>query len=341
MTKRQNTFKDIIMLIMFTAGFIISLCFIGSVKAAVLEAIKSCIYGIVPSLFAVCVLCGWAAEYGIFERAFAKSRINPSVICVFILGNIGGYPIGAKTLCDLTKKGRLTAAEAECALCFSFSPGPAFCLGAVSPVVFKNSTLGWCAYFAILLANLLLFIFYRKRFSKGNSNTSPSASSFSDCLTSSVSSAAYSMISICSAILFFSAVSAVIKELIPAISGENIIYALMEISSVTKLTYKGLSSFVIITVVLAFGGLCVFMQIKSLIGKSYSIKQFIKTRCIHIGLSALIGGTFYTIAKKYIAASAKEYTFAFSPTESILPFICILGMMAISITYRKNQRKVK
>lgn len=341
MTKRQSIIADYLMLIGFTVVFIISICFIGSVKEAVIASIKSCVFGIVPSLFPVCVLCGWATEYGVFDRAFKSSAISPSIICAFILGNIGGYPIGAKILCDLVKNGRITAKDAQKALCFSYSPGPAFCLGAVSPVVFRNSILGWITYFSIFLANLIIFIFYSKSFGKNTHQATKCAASFSDCLTSSVSSAAFSMISVCSAILFFSAVYAVISGLIPDGADKAVIYALMEISAVTGLSYKGLSSFVIINAILAFGGLCVFLQIKSLIGKSYSINLFLKTRLLHIALSALIGGSLFLAAKRYIPASAKEYTYAFTHSDSILPFICILGMTAISITYRKNQRMVR
>lgn len=339
MEKLKTNLKDILLLIGFTIAFIISLCFIGSVKEAVINAVKSCVFGIVPSLFTVCVLCGWATEYGIFDRVFRGTNINASIICAFILGNIGGYPIGAKTLCELVKKGKIASKEAEIALCCAFSPGPAFCIGVISPMVFGNSALGWIVYLSILLANLIIFFIYKKSFFKNENNIYESAVSFSDCMTSSVTSAAYSMTSICSAILFFSAVSAVISDLIPSIAGNNFIFALMEISSAARLSYNGLLTFVSITSILAFGGLCVLMQIKSLIGKSFSIKLFLKTRILQILLSALISSTLYILTKRYIPASAQEYTYIFTRSESFIPFICILGMTAISITCRKNQRR--
>lgn len=339
-SKAKANAVDILFFIVFVTVFAVFLRYIAKVKEAVIEAGKACLYGIIPSLFAVCVLCSWAAEYGVFEKVFYKSKINPAILCAFILGNIGGYPIGAKILKDYVVKGRITREQAEKAICFAFSPGPAFCLGVVSPLVFHNTALGWIIYLSVFFSNAVIFLIFRKSFAESDGAVRKTTESFSDCLTNSVNSATYSMIAICSAILFFSAVSAVLRELLPCLSDKKIVYALMEISQVTGLKYSGLISFIIISAVISFGGLCVLLQVKSLIGKSFEIGLFLKTRVLQIGLASMFCGVTYSIAYRYIPAATNEYTYVFTQAHSILPFICTAGMTAISITYRKKQRKM-
>ena len=103
----------------------LSVIYIDDVKSAVIRSIKSCVFTIVPSLFVMCVLSSAVMNSRAINKVLSIFKINPSVLAAFILGNIGGYPIGAKILKDMVDKKELTAQEAEKAICFCYASGPA------------------------------------------------------------------------------------------------------------------------------------------------------------------------------------------------------------------------
>ena len=142
------------------ACVVLSLFFMDSIKDNVIAAIKSCAYTIVPSLFVMCVLSTIITKSGAIERLAAVFKIDGRYFSAFILGNISGYPIGAKVLSSLVEDNRITKADAERAICFCFASGPAFCLGVVGGTVFKSKLLGVMLFLSIFLSNLTLYIFF-------------------------------------------------------------------------------------------------------------------------------------------------------------------------------------
>mgnify|MGYP003190343658 FL=1 len=316
-----------------------SVIYIDDVKTAVIKAVKSCAFTIVPSLFVMCVLSSAIMSSRAVKKALSVFRINSSILTAFILGNIGGYPIGTKILKDMVDKKELTAQEAEKAVCFCYASGPAFCLGIISASVFKSRILGLASVGTVFLANLCLFLFYAKSFSRRSGQTDMSKRSFTDVITSSVTSSSYAMLSVCSAIVFFSAIIAIINAILPATGDMHILNSILEISNAASLKCAGLADFVIITVLLAFGGICVHMQIKSLAGSAFSFKRFYLTMPAKLALTAAFAGLFYYLIQRYLPASSEETNIILSQSGSIVPLICVIGMSAISFTYRYQKSK--
>lgn len=327
---------DYFLLVFVGTVLVLTLVYVDDVKEAVISSVKSCVFTVIPSLFVVCVLAGATVDYSLIEKCFAKSRINPSVITAFILGNIGGYPVGAKTLKQLVESGRISRNEADKAICFSFASGPAFCLGIVSSLVFRSSILGLISFLSVLLANTVIFVFMAGNFTCKGRILYTDNPSFTDLLVRSVTSSAYAMMSIGSAIAFFSAMNAIIVKTMPMLGSIKAFPAFMEISAVAKLEYTGLLTFVIITAILAFGGVCVHLQVKSLVDGAFSLKLFYLTRPVQIILSALFSSILFMATERFIPASAQRHTFIVSQSESILPFICMIFMIVISVTYKKR-----
>lgn len=317
----------------------LSVIYIDDVKAAVIESVKSCAFTIVPSLFLMCVLSSAVMNSRAVKRALSLFGMNTSILMAFILGNIGGYPIGAKILKDMVDKKELTAEEAEKAVCFCYASGPAFCLGIISASVFKSKVLGFASIGAVFTANLCLFLFSVKDYKRRNKQTDISARSFTDVITSSVVSSSYAMLSICSTIVFFSALIAVINAIFPAVDDMHILKSILEISNAATLRCSGLADFVVITILLAFGGVCVHMQLKSLVGDTFSFKRFYLAMPIKLALTAVFAGISYYLIQRYLPASSAETSIVISQSGSIVPLICVIGMSAISFTYRCQKRK--
>ncbi len=322
----------------------LSVIYIDDVKASVINAVRSCAFTIVPSLFVMCVLSSTAVNNIGVKKALSVFRINPSILVAFILGNIGGYPIGAKILKEMADKKQLTKSKAENAMCCCFASGPAFCLGIISTSVFKSSLLGYASVGAVFAANFLLLIFFSKSFmGKCPQDEDEYRRSFTDCVTSSVVSASHAMLTVCSSIIFFSAIIAILNAAIPTTADIPILNSALEISSVAKLKCAGFLDFVIITVLLAFGGICVHIQIKSLVGSTLSLKKFYLAMPARLALTALFSGAFYMLVQRYLPASSDKTNIIISQSGSIVPLLCVAGMSVISFTYQfqKNKRAAR
>lgn len=316
------------------AILVLSLIYIEDVKDAIVGSIEKCIIGIVPSLFLNSVLSGVLIKC---SGAFKPKRISYSkynIFLAFLLGNICGYPIGAKILADLVKENAITKEKAEIAICFSYASGPAYILGIVSTAVFRAKLLGFTAFISIFLSNMVLYILCTVKLKvKSDVNASCKGFSLTDAVMGSITSSANSMISICSAIVFFSAIIALLPSLNP------ILAAILEISNITSLQGSGMAFFVLTTMLLSFGGLCVHMQIICLAGSSFRFKWFYLTRPIQLLLTAAFSAIGYLIVQGHISVETSfNSSIELSSTGSVIPFICVAGMVLIALTYRKSDR---
>lgn len=317
----------------------LSVIYIDDVKAAVIKSVKSCAFTIVPSLFVMCVLSSAVMNLRAVKKALSVFRINASVLLAFILGNIGGYPIGTKILKDMVDKKEITDREAEKAVCFCYASGPAFCLGIISTSVFKSRILGLASVGAVFLTNLCLFLFSARSINRRSRQTDILPRSFTDNITSSVVSSSYAMLSVCSAIVFFSAIISILNAMFPATGDMHILNSILEISNASSLKCTGLADFVVVTVLLAFGGICVHMQIKSLAGTAFRLKEFYLFMPIRLALTAIFSGVFYYLIQRFLPASSTESNIVISQSGSVVPLICVIGMSAISFTYRYQKNK--
>ncbi len=311
---------------------VLSLMYIDDVKDAIVRSIENCIIGIVPSLFLNSVLSGVMIKCsGTFKpRRISYSKY--SIFLAFLLGNICGYPIGAKILADLVKENTITREQAEIAICFSYSSGPAYILGIVSTTVFHAKLLGFTTFVSIFLSNMILYMICTVKLKiKSDVNVSCKGFSLTDAVMESITSSASSMISICSVIIFFSAIIALLPLL------NSILAAILEISNITSLQGSGMAFFALTTVLLSFGGLCVHMQIICLAGSSFGFKWFYLTRPIQLLLTAAFSAIGYLIVHGHISIETSvESSVELSSTGSVIPFICVAGMVLIALTYKKT-----
>ena len=339
---KSKRFTDIFLLVMALALGAMFIACQKEVSAAVVESIKSCCYGIIPSLFAMTVISGAIAKSGVLSRILPRSRLNADILTAFIFGNIGGYPVGAKLLCDMLDSGRITKAEAEQALCFCYGCGPAFAAGIAGAAVMGDMRSGLLAMAANVFANLTLYgVFLMKHKGKDRSvdakNTEPCG--FSTALmTSSVTSAAGTMLSISSMIVFFSALRAVLESLIPAIKSSRVLPALLEISNISRLADCKGASLVMIALLIGFGGICVHMQVLAIIGGKFSVKLFYFTRPGQLILSGIYAAIFQKLFHFSAAVEASK-KIKLSRSESLIPIICVAAMVIISLCDEKINRR--
>ena len=172
---------------------------------------------IIPSLFPFFVLSTLMIRLGL-ARYFGRVlepimrplfRVGGACSSAFVLGFVGGYPVGAKTAISLYEDGQISKVEAERLLAFSNNSGPAFILGVVGVGIFASSRVGLILYAVHAVASIfvgILFRFWGTQHVDGNARKRRApleAVRFSQTFVSSVTSAVQSTLHICGFVIFF------------------------------------------------------------------------------------------------------------------------------------------
>ena len=121
------------------------------------EGITLCLDVLIPSLFPFFVLSSLLIETGVAGLcARPLSRwmyplfgVGGAGAAALVLGLIGGYPAGARTIAQLVERGECSREEARRLSRFCNNCGPAFFLGAVGMGVFGSKEVGFLLLGAI------------------------------------------------------------------------------------------------------------------------------------------------------------------------------------------------
>ena len=125
-------------------------------SAGTAETIKRCIYicldSLIPSLFCFMAFSSLLIKSGIGEIMFTPLwyimkfvlHLDRKMFGIFMLSQIGGYPIGVKLLSEFTDGSKECDKRCNTALCYCYNSGPAFVIGIVginrSPCCGVNTT---------------------------------------------------------------------------------------------------------------------------------------------------------------------------------------------------------
>ncbi len=272
------------------------------------EGLHTCATAIIPALFPFIALTDYwiRAGYAASLASFAAPVLNrlfhlPGTAApALILGSIGGYPIGAKTVAQLYSQELLTADEAEHCLLFCNNAGPAFVLGVLGNGVFQSTTIGIVLYFIHLTAAFLMGILFRPK--KVPQVTKQPlkpvmVASASQNWAKAISSAGKTGLQICCFVIFFSILSQCTLGLLPqSIRNSPFLSLLMgtlELAGGAKILAAGSwpqeIRFILSALLLGWGGFCVMLQsISALEEAGLSGKNLLLGKVCHSLSSALL-----------------------------------------------------
>ena len=188
-------------------------------SAAAVQGLSLCARVLIPSLFPFMVVSNAAVSGGIADR-IGRLLDRPMAILfgvpgvcatAFVLGLIGGYPVGAYNAVMLYRSGACTRTQAERLLAFCNNCGPAFILGVVGASVFGCTAAGVMLYSAHILSSVIIGIMFRF-YGRGDGGVRrPAAAggqserlSYPALINRSVKSSAQSVINVCAYVIFFS-----------------------------------------------------------------------------------------------------------------------------------------
>lgn len=235
---------------------------------------------------------------------------------VFILGILGGYPVGAGVIADLLQRGELDRNEAKKLLAFCNNSGPAFLIGAAGIGVFRSAAAGLLLYAVHILAAVVtgLFLSGTRCPAPPSDKVLIASANLSEALPEAIGKAAGQIVQICGYVVFFGAVTGVLEELgiFSAVYGSLAVYTpltlqhtrslcmgLLELGcgigamAGTSLTPQALALCSFIT---GFGGLSVcFQTMGVLAGTGIKLRHHLLGRLCCGGIGAFITFTIASI----------------------------------------------
>jgi len=305
-----------------------------SVEAA-RGGVELCVNVILPSLFPFFVLSTLSVELGLIEYAgrlmqkvmYPLFRVNGACAGAFVLGIVGGYPVGARTVISLYESGQCSRTEAERMLSFCNNSGPAFILGVVGAGVFSNSRAGLLLYGAHVAASLIVGIVFR--FYHGTSasfqnktHVQKPAKGFSVAFTDSIKKAFNGTLNICGFVIFFTVlvrllfrigamgwITEMLNRRLNISMAESLLTGIIEITSGVWSLRDHASAMgdrlCMAAFILGWAGLSVHCQVLSFIGNTgLSTRTYFAGKLLHGILSAgIIYGCFRSFGSRIPVSS--------------------------------------
>jgi sporulation integral membrane protein YlbJ len=281
---------------------------------SVKNALKVCAERLIPSLFPFIVLVGIIGSSGLsdaisslfgslFERIFGISR---NAACAFLIGSIGGFPVGAIMARELFENNKISSDEAERLTAFSNNAGLAFCVGGIGSSLFNNTSVGWLIYLCQLSSAIIIGIAQNKtgsgityRAAKTNQRfgIGELLKQFSD----SVAKGGLTMLKICSFAVFFAVVGDVLISVLNHYFGElsaALGASICELTLATRLASQlgRRTAIPICAFAAGFAGISVHMQVASaLSGSRISMRRYFYSKCVQGIISAIFAALLFEL----------------------------------------------
>ena len=315
---------------------------------------------VIPSLFPFMVLSGfvtlsvvsdWIAKpfQGVTRHLF---HLPGSLSSVILMSLVGGYPVAAKALGTLLDEGRVTPQQVSRMLCFCVNAGPPFIVTIVGTQLLGSAQAGWILLGSQILSTLLIGFVTARRFptpapDAGRHTPMPLALAF----VQSVANGVAGMVAICSFVLLFSSVAAllshqVLPNLVEFLTGicpypqlddaffTALAYGLLEVVNGCNAAVQARPdlAFLLCAFFLSFGGLSIICQVSAcILPRKVSLKPFLLSRLAHGFLTGAIAYPLYRFSGCTLACMSGAPLPAQLNANTALVTLCLLGMSALML----------
>lgn len=247
--------------------------------------LKYCGELLIPSLFPFMVISSYIVHSGIslkLSRVFSRItgvlfRLPGSAAPTVIMSFIGGFPVGARGIAGLFETGQISRNQAKRMSLFCIGAGPAFLITAIGTLLLKNSVLGVIILISQIVSGLILGIVSRFFYSDSAFDESRIENlkfSSKNAFVRSCSDGANGIISLSALVILFQAFIGVIgqsnfgntiEKLLCGLGfgkfSQIILPSILEVTGACDKIVEGGFPLWILSAAVAFGGLCVHMQI--------------------------------------------------------------------------------
>ena len=271
---------------------------VSSVRSAVSAGLQIASGSLVPSLFVFSVVAQLivrlrllqpleACLAPVFQKLFGLSS---TCVSAWLLGALGGYPIGAQVLASQVRQGSLDVREAEAALGICNLCGAAFVVSVVAPILGLSVSGGFLLWGIHLVASLLTATVLRPfapNVQVARTNTTPPTSNVAvaSALTESVVSAANSMLTLTGMVCTFQVVTALVGQVLQTVS--PIFYGALELTSGIFSLNTG--ELVRASALIGWGGCCVAAQVAAMTATvKLRLRRYLVAKLLHAAISVLL-----------------------------------------------------
>ena len=259
---------------------------------AVRDALALCVQSVIPALFPFFVVSslfidlGCAAVLGrslapIMRRLFGVSGAGGTA---FLLGIIGGYPVGGRTAGELYRSGQCEREECERLLAFCNNAGPSFILGIAGLGCFGSVIVGAWLYLIHVGAAVMVGLLFRSTSRQMGRPEKTETPRWADALIEAVRGGAMSMVNICAFVVFF----LVILRLFSRFTGiqHGAILGIVEMTNGILRLANDRRGFIWAAGLLGWGGLSVHCQTAAVLsGSGLSLKRYFIGKALQAAIS--------------------------------------------------------
>lgn len=351
----QYTFKQIIFMFFYAFSFILFLKKADIAIEYMKIGLSLCAKTVIPSLFPSMVISELIIKSGlgriignILGIPIAKLfKISRPASCAVIIGMLCGFPIGARTIVTLLENGDINKKEAERIMSFCNSPSLGFIIGAVGVSLYSNKKIGIILYLTTLTSTILIGLLQQRFFNNDPPCTyhkSEYLQSDTNIFTVAVINSSQGMISICGYVVFFSAITGCLSNILSyfTISKHllSLIYGLFELSgginmsSNIGITVYGLS---LTAFIIGWSGLSVHFQIMSVCsGHNISLKRYFISKFFQAILNSLIIFILYGLFPSFFKSSSEIAVSLHVLDNKYIALILLFFIISIFYSYKKE-----
>ena len=252
---------------------------ITGVTSGLLLWYQTLIPALLPFILITNALSETHSYNAVAKRLYKKIPYIYELIAI-LLGNLCGYPIGAKIINDFAEQGYITSDKANSLLSVSSQASPMFLLGYVYPMLPGKTIPIYVFFLLIYIPTLLLSIQQLKNCT--NNTIVSSKTSFVKKTSETFIQAVQIMVIIGIYVMIF---SIILSVLIPK-THSNIVKCMLSFMEITtglkmlqSIHITGKTYICLILTLSSFGGLCSAFQIKSVLtSNNCSIKKYLRDK---------------------------------------------------------------
>lgn len=261
---------------------------------AVRDGLALCAGSVIPALFPFLAVSGLltALDAGASPALGPLARLlgcSQAGARAFLLGLTGSYPVGARTVAQLYRRGGISRREACRLLLFSNNCGPAFILGVAGLGCFGSLRAGVLLWGVHILAALVIALALPRRAAEPpeRPGSVPPRTPLVPALIAAVRDAAGTMVYICGFVVFF----LVLTRLLTALTGleHPLPLGLLELTGGILRLSGTRGDFVLAAALMSWGGVCVHCQTAAVLeGSGLHMRGYLSAKAAQAVLSAAL-----------------------------------------------------
>lgn len=328
----MRRFQQIVIPVFAACGLFVLIMDTETAIAGAQEGIGLCIRSLIPSLFPLMVVSAYFCNvYARIKLPLLKPimrfcRIPEGAESLFVIGILGGYPVGAKAIADAHRQGKLEHNAAKRMLCFCNNAGPAFIFGIVG-CQFDNALIPWLILFVQVLSAVVTGYLIPGQTGKFTSAPSTNTKNFVHTFHDSLKA----ICTVCGWIILFRTLLAILYRwlfwVLPS-AIQVVLTGVLEISNgclaLDQIQNAGLK-FIMCSGLLSFGGICVYLQTVSVSG-AINTSLYFPGKFLQCLVSILLSG----IVQAFVFTNEQSVSLQFFLLPTVIITILILVKILVS-----------